>query len=115
TLLDYLALDRAKLAGGRATSLLPIIRGEQDALRDHVYMASGQERAIRTRAWFMRQPKGEPAELFAKPSDRWEVNEASRLCDDVVDGLQQALKAREQASDDATLPPLSDALVTEWD
>ncbi len=115
TLLDWLALEPAALPGGRATSLLPIVRGEQDALRDHVRMLSSRERAIRTRAWFLRQADDEPAELYAKPGDRWEVNEASRLCDDVVEGLQHALQAGEQAGDEATLPPLSETLITEWD
>jgi arylsulfatase A-like enzyme len=115
TLLDWLKLDRSPLAGGRATSLLPIIRGEQAALRDHVCMTSSNERAIRTHAWFLRQPDNGAAELFAKPADRWEVNEAARLCDGVVVGLQQALAAHQQAGPDAQLPPLADELVTEWD
>ncbi len=115
TLLDWLELDRRPLADGRATSLLPIIRGEKLALRDHVCMASENERAIRTHAWFLRQPDDGPAELFAKPADRWEVNEAAKLCDDVAVGLQQALSAHEQAGPDVTLPPLADDLVTEWD
>jgi arylsulfatase A-like enzyme len=114
TLLDWLAIDRQDLANGRATSLMPIIRGDERMLRDHICLTSGRERAIRTSAWFMRQPECGTVELYAKPSDRWEVNEASRLCEDVVHGLQQALAAHEQSAD-VRLPPLRDELIAEWD
>ncbi len=114
TLLDWLAIDRQSLASGRATSLMPIVRGDECMLRDHVCLSSGRERAIRTPAWFLRQPDSGAVELYAKPSDRWEVNEASRLCEDVVEGLQQALAAHEQPGE-AGVTPLGDELVTEWD
>ena len=114
TLLDWLAIDRQSLASGRATSLMPIVRGDERMLRDHVCLSSGRERAIRTPAWFLRQPDSGAVELYAKPSDRWEVNEASRLCEDVVEGLQQAPALHEQASE-AGVTPLGDELVTEWD
>jgi hypothetical protein len=114
TLLEWLDVDRKNLADGRATSLMPIVRGDQQMLRDHVYLTSGRERAIRTPAWFLRQPEDGTVELYAKPGDRWEVNEAARLCEEVVVGLQQALAAHEQAGE-AGVPPLGEELVSQWD
>lgn len=114
TLLEWLEVDRKNLANGRATSLMPIVRGDEQMLRDHVYLTSGRERAIRTPAWFLRQPESGTVELYAKPGDRWEVNEAARLCEEVVVGLQQALAAQEQAGD-AGVPPLGEELVSQWD
>jgi arylsulfatase A-like enzyme len=114
TLLEWLDIDRSKLASGRATSLMPIVRGDESMLRDHVYLTSGRERAIRTPAWFLRQPESGAVELYAKPGDRWEVNEAARLCEEVVVGLQQTLAAHEQAGE-TDVPPLGEELVSQWD
>ena len=111
TLLDWLELDRGKLPAG-AVSLLPIVRGQRESIRDCVYMASDGERAIRTPAWLLRQPENGPAELYAKPSDRWEVNEVAKLCDDVVAGLKRAVVELEQAAEVRELPPLDENLVT---
>lgn len=115
TLLDWLDLDRGLLPGGRATSLLPIIRGQQDSIRDRLVLVSDDQRAIRTPAWLLRQPTGGPGELYAKPSDRWEVNEIGKLCGDVVAGLEQALAELAEDSQTGELPPLADILVTEVD
>ena len=57
--------------------------------------ASGPgQRAIRTPAWFLRemQEQGElRRELFVKPDDRWEINEVSSRCHEVVEELGRAL------------------------
>ncbi len=48
------------------------------------------ETALRTRDWFLRQTmhNGEPRhELYAKPDDRWEVNDVRGRCVDIVDEL----------------------------
>jgi arylsulfatase A-like enzyme len=115
TLLDWLGLDRGKLAAPRAASLLPIIRGEADSVRDRAFLVSSHDRAIRTAAWMLRQPTDGPPELYAKPSDRWEVNEVGRLCADVVAGLQAALAEFEHSGAEGEMRPLADALVTEVD
>ena len=81
----------------------------------NVSYALGQdERAIRTPAWFLRQANrdGSPAfELFAKPDDRWEANEVSSRCGDVVELLAAELQrfhdaaaAGGQPSSPAALP-----------
>jgi hypothetical protein len=115
TLLEWLELDQAQLASGDAPSLLPLVRGEADALGDRVLMISHHERAIRTPAWHLRRPESGPPELYTKPSDRWEVNEVSKILPDVVVGLQQALDELLAAGPSAALEPLADVLVREFD
>jgi len=115
TLLDCLEIDRGRLGSGRATSLMEIIRGDVESIRDCALLDAGAERAIRTPAWYLRQPAGGAAELYSKPGDRWEVNEVASLCGEIVTGLQAALRETEQAGQDRQLPPLAEALVTEID
>lgn len=128
TLVDWLALsgDTASVTG---RSLLPLISGERGTLRDRACATVGNERAIRTPAWFMRQPAeryegrslpqeprhttGQQCELFVKPDDRWEVNEVSVRCQDLVEELSAAISQFEQAAQSlplAELPPLSHVL-----
>ena len=52
------------------------------------------ERAIRTPAWMLRQ--SDSTELFTKPDDRWESNDVTGLCAEVVEGLQRELVRFEQ-------------------
>ena len=57
---------------------------------DAVYLASDSYRAIQTAAWKLirsADPTGETAELYAKPDDRWDMNNVSRRCADVVEEL----------------------------
>ncbi len=97
TLVDWLQLDRGSLGAGDTDSLLAVLRGEVDVLADRVLMVSSHDRAIRTPAWHLRQPLAGAAELYAKPSDRWEVNEVSKILPDVVTALRQALDEMEVA------------------
>ena len=112
TLLDWWAVDAPPHAP-TALSLLPIVRGQCSALRDRLcILGNPSQRAIRTPAWHLRAT-AEP-ELFAKPDDRWEVNDVASRCRDVVEGLQAALADYElilptgRVSD---LPPLGDVLL----
>ncbi len=91
------------------------MRGEVDALADRVLLVSKHDRAIRTPAWHLRQPRTGAAELYAKPSDRWEVNEVSKILPDIVAGLQQALDELESAGPTTPLSPLADPLTIEFD
>jgi arylsulfatase A-like enzyme len=111
TLLEWLELDRSQLGTG-AASLLPLVRGDEVAMRDRLCMLGPEDKAIRTQAWFLRRPASGPPELYAKPSDRWEVNEVSKLCTDVVEGLEQALDQIEQVDQESMLAPLADLLTT---
>jgi arylsulfatase A-like enzyme len=108
-------LDRWRIAGASPTgqSLMPLVREEPVATRDRlVVVGTGQERAIRTPAWYLR--KAEPPELYAKPDDLWEVNNVSNRCQEVVDCLLDATDQFEQAiysGNVADLPPLNGVLV----
>jgi arylsulfatase A-like enzyme len=114
TLLDWLEIDRGLLGTGSATSLLDVVRGNSELLRDRALLVSRHDRAIRTPGWYLRRPDSGPAELYAKPSDRWEVNEVAKLLPEVTAGLQDALTELEQAGE-APLPPLPDLLVSVMD
>ena len=111
TLLDYWRVAGPPSPTG--VSLMPLVREERAATRDRLVVAGpGRERAIRTPAWYLR--KGEPPELYAKPDDRWEVNEVAVRCQEVVDCLLDAADQFEQAiysGSVAELPLLTDVLV----
>ena len=111
TLLDWWeGVDRHELPG--RASLMPLVREETEQTRDRLLVA-GDERAIRTPAWFLRDAP--EAELFAKPDDRWEVNNVADRCDDVVDSLRKALSESEQAlrlGQLGNLSPLDEVLMT---
>lgn len=117
TLLESLGLDRGRLGTGQASSLLSHIDGAGQLPRDRaLIVSSGGERALRTPAWHLRQSEDGEVELFARPGDRWQVNEVGRLCPEVLDNLQAALAttAALEASQQP-LPALDAALVTEFD
>ena len=110
-------LDAWRIAGvppsPTGVSLMPLVREEPVATRDRLVVAgAGQERAIRTPAWYLR--KAEPPELYAKPDDLWEVNDVAVRCQEVVDCLLDAADQFEQAiysGSVADLPALSDVLL----
>ncbi len=108
TLVDWLGLPPSNTPG--ASSLLPIVRDEVGSVRQAAHSVSPGEQAVRTPAWLLRQPVGGVAELYAKPSDRWEVNEVAKLCPDVVTALQAVLSELDRSPD---VPPgaLADELV----
>ena len=85
---------------GWGRNLLPIVHGETDMTRDRLILANSNEWAIRTPGWYLRQadeedngamPRPGPSELYAKPDDRWEVNEASNRCEAMTEDLTKAL------------------------
>jgi arylsulfatase A-like enzyme len=96
-----------------AKSLLRLVHQQAGSLRDRLGMASGSaQRALRTPAWHLRA--GLDPELYAKPDDRWEINDVASRCQEVVEDLQDALTQYELALPDgriADLPPLSDVLL----
>jgi arylsulfatase A-like enzyme len=100
-------------ASPTARSLMPLARQDADALRDRVCLGGGGGRAICTPAWYLRA--GDEPELFAKPDDRWEVNNVVSRCREVVEGLQEALRQYEQALSTgavSALPPLGEMLLS---
>lgn len=78
------------------------------------------QRAIRTPAWFLRETQvaGEQAhELFAKPDDRFEANEISSRCGDVVELLAAELDRFAAAAGEGKAPespPLAEVLYDTW-
>lgn len=114
-LLDYLGVERAPLGAGSASTLLDVMAGRAEELRDRLCLISQHDRGLRTSAWYLRQPHGGPPELYAKPADRWEVNEVSRLLPEIVIGLEAALAESLQPNSPGQQTPLAAELVTQVD
>ncbi len=112
TLLDWWG-HTEHIGSGRDKSLLPLIREDVDTVRDRLIVTgSDGQRAIRTPAWYLRA--GDPPELFAKPEDRWEVNDVADRCRNVAERLQDVLTADEQslvAGEPVDAAPLEDVLI----
>lgn len=68
--------------------------GDESPSRD-ILIVGPDQRALRTRHWFWRGVN-EQDELFAKPDDRWEVNEVSRRCPDEAVQLRQRAEQLER-------------------
>lgn len=100
-------------------SVLPLIRGEQSALRDRAYVASDAgEELLRTSAWLLRATGAAGAqhlELFAKPSDRWDVNEVADRVPQITEALAAALAETRAAGPATSLPVLSSELTEPMD
>ena len=114
TLLDWWGLEHATPPG--AASLMPLAREETESLRDRLCVVNASERGIRTPAWYLRD--ADRAELFAKPDDRWEVNDVANRCRDVVDMLREAFSEYQRflrSGQLHALPPLDEALLTGLD
>jgi arylsulfatase A-like enzyme len=113
TLLDWWGLDYPP-SSPAAGSLMPLVREEVESIRDRLCVVDdGTERAIRTPAWYLRD--ADRAELFAKPDDRWEINDVADRCRDVVDLLRQAFSEYRQllrSGQAHDLPPLDEILMT---
>jgi hypothetical protein len=96
-----------------ASSVLPLVRGQSSVPHDRLCIAGSHgQRAIRTPAWYLRA--GLEPELFAKPDDRWEVNDVASRCGEVVECLQDTRVQYEltlPAGRVFDLPPLSDVLI----
>ena len=93
-----------------------------DGARDSDARAGGQQRRHQTKPPSTRPETTKDIEsfqcqcggLFAKPDDRWEVNEVSGRCDDVVERLEEVLARfyhAAQTGDFSSMPPLADILI----
>lgn len=114
TLEDWFELPTGEVTRcGR--SLLSLGRGEEFQDVQWAFTVAAGQSAIRTPAWYYRfDPSTKRDELYAKPDDRWEVNEVANLRSDIVALLRDAVAgAREtlQAGDLSLLAPLADILV----
>ncbi len=121
---DLQELLLSQIVPGSFSLLRNIVEGRDYPPREIACAAASGERAIRTPAWFLRQVQGNSTEekehrisLFAKPDDRWEVNEISSRAGEVTEELLAALDAFHQAADAgmlADLPPQSELLCDQW-
>ena len=101
--------------------LWQIARNESPAPHEvAVAIGGGSQRGVRTPAWYLRESlvAGEPRhELFAKPDDRFEMNEVSSRCGHEVELLVELLERFQQAARTgsfAGLAPLSEILRDVW-
>lgn len=112
TLLDHLGLLQADQFT-TARSLMPLVRGEADVVRDRICAAGVAEgMAIRVPSWYFRREDGQS--LFAKPDDRWEFNDVADRCPEIAASLCAAadeFKSHLQSGDPAELSPLDEALI----
>lgn len=90
-------------AEAKGLDLLPLARGEAESSRPFVVtsleLADAAELAIRTDEWALlvptKVPEGDPARepmLFAKPDDRWEVNDLRGRNIEIADELEAKLR-----------------------
>ncbi len=104
TLVELAGLHAPAEAFGR--SLLPVLRGERERVRDGVLLAGpGSEQAVRTPAWYFRAV--EPPELFVKPDDRWEANNVANRCREIVELFATTLAKATQATQDTQNPHIA--------
>ena len=67
TLFDWLQMEAGQ-PSRFARSMLPLVRGEQEMLRDHVaLLGDGAERALRTPAWYLRRPGSDDSRHVTPP------------------------------------------------
>ena len=94
-------------------SLLALSGAEPPSWRDRAATLAPAAQALRTPAWLLLQRHGAEYELFAKPDDRWEVNEVADRCPEAVAQLAKAWDEFQhiaQASPPAQFPPLAELL-----
>lgn len=95
-----------------AADLMPWIRDELPPWRDRIGLAAADgRRGLRTAGWFLSADS--PPRLFAKPDDRWEVNDVADRHGDVADQLSTVLDEYVRQLPTAAmgdLPPLDDIL-----
>lgn len=79
-------------------NLLTLGEPETSWSRQCVVSAFGTQRSMRTPAWFLRHDTAGAPQLYAKPYDRWEVNEVANRCGETLERGMQALAAYEKLS-----------------
>ncbi len=90
--LAQLLLHDERLAGASALEVL--FDASMPDRQRLAFQSSSGETALRTPEWFLRSVPGRDAnetarvELYAKPDDRWEVNDVRDRCVDVMEGLE---------------------------
>jgi arylsulfatase A-like enzyme len=103
TLLDWFACRGGANWG---QSLARLLDGQTGS--DRAAAVSGSCRALRTPAWFLHCTGDSKYELFAKPDDRWEANEVSDRCRDLLPGLIALLDEFQRAASTGETSQLSE-------
>ena len=99
--------------------LFQIARNEDHLPRELAIARADRQRAIRTPAWFLRESPLDGSvlrELFAKPDDRFEVNEVSSRCAQEVELLADLLDRQQPSVAHWLAPPapLAEILREVW-
>lgn len=111
-------------------SVLPLIDGAVDTLRDRALIVGGEESGIRTAAWYLRRRVPQVADgaatedsadeapadqLYLKPDDLWEVNDVADRCPEIVEQLRQVERETHAAIAAGAQPPaLEEVLAEGW-
>jgi hypothetical protein len=96
------------------TDLRAIAGGEPIPQTNCAFAVGTGERAVRTPAWFMRETQGDQRALYAKPDDRWEINEVANRCVDIADELADLITRFDEtvnADEPGPLPELAAELI----
>ncbi|HEX3599271.1 MAG TPA: sulfatase-like hydrolase/transferase, partial [Lacipirellulaceae bacterium] len=117
TLLDWIGRGCDSNLQVDGSSLLSQVVAGAPTWRDSLLSTSSTgSYSVRTAGWSLRGDASDSqsaddlptAELFVRPDDRWEANDVSKLCPDVVEQLHQsAMDAlRQLTADNPTLPAI---------
>lgn len=99
-------------AGGAEKGTAETGRTASPQTRQAIWSLAGSGRAIRTPAWFLAMNDPDAPELYVKPDDRWEYNDVTDRCQDVVESLREVLERLERNAAEGhpdlaeELPPL---------
>lgn len=98
TLLDWFGIAPGTLTS-EGFSLLPLIRGECDSIRDAARMGIGSHQiALRTANFYYTRTgkpsagSGEFGHLFEKPHDRWDMVDVGRMQPHIVEELEARIR-----------------------
>jgi membrane-anchored protein YejM (alkaline phosphatase superfamily) len=64
-----------------------LVREEIETIHESLKIAGENESALVTPDWFLRKTSGGHVELYAKPDDRWEINDVADRCPEIVKEL----------------------------
>lgn len=88
-------------------NLFGTLDGTVDRLRDYVVCTTPSRWSLRTRDWFADLPQPGTlgsTRLFAKPDDRWEINDVSGRCAPVLDDARKLAEEIRTALADPAAP-----------
>ena len=105
TLANWLGVSGEPLCDWE-TDLLAVANGESAPRANCAFAVGTGERAVRTPAWFMREFDQDQRVLYAKPDDRWEVNEVANRCGDISEQLAEVITRVDEAVNSSGAKPL---------